>query len=63
MGQGNEPEQASFQRQMMFFNAQQRNFALVIESGELTLKRRATLRFKACRLGYPDSNEVVKRME
>jgi uncharacterized sulfatase len=33
----------------------------LLYTSELTLKRSATLRFKACRLGYLDSDEVVKK--
>jgi hypothetical protein len=32
----------------------------LLYTGELTLKRPATLRAKACRLGYLDSDDVVK---
>jgi hypothetical protein len=30
-------------------------------TSELTLKRGATLRFKACRLGYLDSPETIEK--
>ena len=33
----------------------------LLYTGELTLKRPSTLRVKACRLGYLDSAEVVKK--
>jgi hypothetical protein len=35
----------------------------LLYTGELTLKRPATLRVKACRLGYLDSDEVVKQFD
>jgi uncharacterized sulfatase len=35
----------------------------LLYTSELTLKRGATLRFKACRLGYLDSSEVVKKLD
>ena len=35
----------------------------LLYSRELTLKRPATLRLKACRLGYLDSGEVVKNYD
>ncbi len=34
----------------------------LLYNGELTLKRPTALRFKACRLGYLDSDEVVKNL-
>jgi N-sulfoglucosamine sulfohydrolase len=35
----------------------------LLYTGELTLKRPATLRVKACRLGYLDSEEVIKKYD
>lgn len=35
----------------------------LLYTGELTLKRPATLRVKACRLGYLDSDKVVKKYD
>jgi hypothetical protein len=35
----------------------------LLYTGELTLKRPATLRVKACRLGYLDSDEIVRKYD
>jgi hypothetical protein len=35
----------------------------LLYTGELTLRRPATLRVKACRLGYLDSDEVAKKYD
>jgi N-sulfoglucosamine sulfohydrolase len=34
----------------------------LLYTGELTLNRPTTLRVKACRLGFLDSDEVVKKL-
>jgi N-sulfoglucosamine sulfohydrolase len=40
---------------------EEKNAHWLLYTGELTLKRSGVLRVKACRLGYLDSEEVVKR--